>query len=78
MQDRFRIIEKPDGGERVVICQRLDGNFSYRRQWADASVITGDDPGWGLLGPELGIYDSPETAETEAMQRVPWLKARFH
>jgi hypothetical protein len=74
----IRIIEKPGGGERVIIWRRDDGKFSYRRQWAESSVITGDDEGWGALGPELGIYDSPATAETEAMQRVPWLRASFH
>lgn len=78
MKDRVRIIEKPDGSERVVVCRRDDGNFSYRRQWADASILIGNDQGWGQLGPECGIYDSQEMAETEAMQRVSWLKVRFH
>lgn len=62
MTGRIPIIEKPGGGERVIIWRRDDGNFSYRRQWADSSVITDADEGWGALGPELGIYDSPATA----------------
>jgi hypothetical protein len=78
MEDRLITIESADGRERVVICRRTDGNFTYRRQWADASVVTGRDFGWGALGPEAGIYDSRETAELEAMQRVPWLRANFH
>jgi hypothetical protein len=77
MEDRVRIIENPDGSERVVICRRDDGTHSYRRQWADSSIL-GNDRGWGQFGPECGIYDSIEMAETEAMQRVPWLKVMFH
>jgi len=78
MEDRLSIIGKADGTERVLICRRSDGRFTYRRQWADLSVITGQDFCWGAVGPDLGIYDTPETAELEAMQRVPWLKANFH
>lgn len=33
---------------------------------------------WGPQGLDCGIYDTADTAETEAMQRVGWLKAGFH
>ena len=78
MEERISIIEKADRSERVVICRRKDGNFTYRRQWADPAVLTGPDYGWGPPGPDLGVYDTPATAEMEAMQRVAWLKTNFH
>lgn len=78
MERRVKVIERADGSERVVICRRDDGNFTYRRQWADTSIIDGPDFGWESLGPDLGVYDTLETAEFEAMLRLPWLKANFH
>jgi len=69
MDERVSIIEKVDHSERVVICRRLDGSFTYKRHWADPSVLPGPDYGWGTAS---------ATAESEAMQRVAWLKANFH
>lgn len=86
MYSNVKILESPDGLERVIIAERSDGHFTYRRQWrsgaaTDASILT-DAPfgesGWGTTGPDCGIYDSPETAEMKAHQRVPWLKLQFH
>jgi hypothetical protein len=90
MNSNVKILESPDGLERVIIAERSDGHFTYRRQWRsgaanfdpDASILT-DAPfvgeaGWGKTGPDCGIYDSPDTAEMEARQRVPWLKLQFH
>ena len=51
--------------ERVLVVQRADGAYSFRRQW-----LSGD---WGTPGPYCGIYDSQQTAEQEAFGRVPWL-----
>jgi len=76
-----------DGRERVLIVQRPDKAYSYRRQWLSAtmnnhadspifeagSVASGD---WGPPGPYCGIYDSEHTAEQEAFHRVPWLANR--
>jgi hypothetical protein len=72
----LRILESPDNQERVVIVRRLDGTFTYRRQWR--SEFSDDaDGGWGPLGPDCGIYDSEETAEIEAQQRIEWLRDRI-
>jgi len=51
---------------RVHIVRREDGACTYRQQWSD-----GD--GWGPIGLDSGIYDSVETAESEARLRVWWL-----
>ena len=74
------VLESPDGTERVLILQRPDGAFTYRRQWrSDTPQPTSDDDErWSPPGPDCGIYDSRDTAETEARQRIPWLKAQFH
>jgi len=80
--------ESPDARERVLIVRRPDGLCSYLRQWR--SLVMNDDPDspifdrggappegeWGLPGPYCGVYDTPETAEAEAMGRVPWLAQR--
>jgi len=85
------VIEAPDGQERVLIVQRSDGRFTYRRQWSidtvtddpdsaiGASNVAHDPQGrWGPPGPDCGIYPSAVEAETEAMQRVGLLRAGFH
>lgn len=41
---------------------------------ADAEI----EHGWGPPGPDCGIYDTTDSAETEAHERVPWLKRQFH
>lgn len=51
---------------RVLIVRRADGAFTYRRQWSEGNS-------WGEPGPDCGIYDSAETAESEARSRVWWL-----
>ena len=61
-----KYLTSPDDQEQVVISKRDDATFTCQRRWRD-----GTD--WGPLGPGLGIYDSALTAETEAMQQVPWL-----
>ena len=77
----------PDGKERVLIVQRPDTTYSYRRQWQSAPVnndpdspIFEPDSGasdqWGLPGPYCGIYDSEHTAEQEAFGRISWLASR--
>lgn len=78
MEVRLTTFESPEGDQRVVLCRRSDGNFTFRMQWADLTVSTGPDYGWGPLGPDCGIYDTLETAEAEALQRIDWLRARFH
>lgn len=52
--------------ERVLILQRPDRAYTYRRQ------RIGPD-GWNPPGPACGLYDSAETAEVEARVRWPWL-----
>ena len=74
------ILESPDGAERVLILQRQDGAFTYRRQWRSetSQPVSDDEENWSAPGPDCGIYDALDTAESEARQRVPWLKAQFH
>lgn len=74
------ILEHPDGSERVVILRRADGIYSYGMQWRSQSPLTVDanHGDWGPIGPDCGLYDSADTAETEARQRIAWLKAQFH
>jgi len=69
-----KILERPNGSERVVIVRRADGNFTYRKQWmkvSDGEMI------WSP-GLDVGIYDSPDTAEQEARLQTEWLRAEFH
>ena len=61
-----KCLTSPDYQEQVVISKRDDATYAFQRRWRN-----GID--WGPLGPERGIYDSALTAETEAMQQVPWL-----
>lgn len=58
-----------DGVERIIIVEREDGLFTYKKQFTDRHGVLGKP------GPEMGIYDSPETAIAEAQQRVWWLRA---
>jgi len=86
MDDRLRkgmfikTLESPDGDERVLILQRTDGCYTFRTQRRSTAsrVANANEEGWGPPSLDYGIYDSADTAETEARQRVPWLKRRFH
>jgi hypothetical protein len=60
---------RPDGLERIIVVEREDGLFTYKKQFADRYGVLGQP------GPEAGVYDSPETAIAEAQQRVWWLRA---
>jgi hypothetical protein len=53
---------------QIQIVRRADGNFTFRKRIR----LSG---GWSEPGPDLGIYDSAETAEVEARERVWWLAA---
>ena len=70
-EEMVREILHPGGALRVTIVRRADGRFTYRRQQRE-----GLD--WGPATIDAGVYDSAETAETEARQREPWLKSQFH
>ena len=70
-EEIVREILDPGGGMRVIIVCRADGRFTYRRQERNG-------PHWGPATVDAGVYDCPDTAEIEARQRVPWLKAGFH
>ena len=78
MDRPIKFLTKSDGTQRVAIYVRADGRFTYRFQWAEPRAVVGPDPLWGPMGPDCGIYDSADSAEDEAMQRVAWLKAGFH
>lgn len=59
-------LTSPDDQEQVGISKRDDATYTFQRRWRDGAD-------WGPFGPERGIYDCALTAETEAMQQVPWL-----
>jgi len=85
MYSTVRTFNSFDGSERVLISRRPDGTYTYQRQWRPAMLSNSnpDNPivdaseerqeAWGPPGPDCGIYDSADTAESEARQRVPWL-----
>jgi len=90
MDDRVvQTFTSPDGNERILIVQRPDGRYSYRRQWL-WGIITNhpDSPArdlnyervgeWAPLGPYLGFYDCAETAKWEALGRIEWLSATLN
>ena len=66
MTDKILKVIGAGGEHRVLLVERSDGRFSYRRQWLD------DNGHWGVPGPYAGIYDSMEAAEKEALSRVEW------
>jgi hypothetical protein len=90
MYSTVKTFESSDGRERVLISRRPDGTYTYRRLWLSAEQPNNDpdsaivdaseerDGTWGTPGPDCGIYDSADTAETEARQRVPWLRQQFN
>ena len=51
----------------IVIVRRADGVYSFRH------IARGDPRVDGKPGPYCGLYDSVDTAETEARSRYPWL-----
>lgn len=63
-EETIKIIERRRS--RVHIVRRTDGAYTYRKQLSARE-------GWGPIGLDCGIYDSPETAENEARSRVWWL-----
>jgi hypothetical protein len=70
-EEIVRIIDHPRRVKRVIIVRREDGRFTFR--WQDRC---GDE--WGVASIDAGMYDSADTAEAEARQRVQWLKDLFH
>lgn len=60
---------RPDNIERILVVERADGLFTYKKQVADRNGA------WGTAGPPCGVYDSSDTAIAEAQQRVWWLRA---
>jgi hypothetical protein len=60
---------RPDDRERVLVIQRANGLFTYKRQWTDQQGQ------WGAPGVPCGLYDSPGTAAAEARTRIWWLHA---
>jgi hypothetical protein len=69
MDNHIKTLHVPNVKERVIIIRRDDGAYTYIKQWWDE-----DGNSWGPPGPSCGIYDSVETAEAEARQKVDWLK----
>ncbi len=74
----------PDGRQRIHIVRRPDGAFSFLLQgrvdpdnnpYRGTEWPAGFEPedGWGPPSHSLGIYDSPETSEWEALCKVEWM-----
>lgn len=61
VEQTIKVLEQSNA--RVLIVKREDGAYTYRAQ-------TRFSDGWHAPGPDLGVYDSPETAESEARARV--------
>ena len=70
-EEIVREIRNPSGDLRVVIVRREDGRFTYRRQEREGAA-------WGPETIDAGVYDSADTAESEARQREAWLRDLFH
>jgi hypothetical protein len=69
-EEFVREISHPGGEHRVLLIRRADGRFTYREQeW--------DGLDWGPMTIDAGVYDSAETAEMEARQRIVWLRDLF-
>jgi hypothetical protein len=51
-------IASADGKWCALIVQRVDGNYTYR--------VLHD----GRAGPDIGVYDTAETAEAEALSKM--------
>lgn len=62
----LKVLTNDAESERVMIEEREDGVVTSRMQWKWRN-------GWGTPGPECGLYDSLETAESEARGRIVWL-----
>ncbi|TMJ18441.1 MAG: hypothetical protein E6G92_00885 [Alphaproteobacteria bacterium] len=63
---QIKILTGSRADSRILVMQRADGNYSYRLQ-------LNDGVSWGQHGPDCGIYESAESAETEARARTDWL-----
>ena len=85
MADRVvEMMGSPDGQQRILVVQRQDGHYSFRKQWRsnkggnDAGARAWSEgyeaaAGWGPPGPYLGVYDLPQAAKWEALGRVDWM-----
>jgi hypothetical protein len=68
---RIKTIEHPEGKARIFIVARDDGLFRYEgevEQWDQFSGFYWA-PRYGS-----GLYETPEAAEADARNEVPWLK----
>ena len=70
-EEIVQTLDHRDGVKRVIIVRREDGRFTYR--WQERC---GNE--WGAASIDAGVYDSADTAEAEARQRVQWLRDLFH
>ena len=66
MPDRLLKTIAFDSGSRALAVQRGDGWYSYRMQFL--SEVNGQMV-WSPPGPYVGVYDSAETAEREAIAK---------
>ena len=67
---RIKTIHRPDGKARVFIVGRDDGLFSYE---GEAEHTEDGETYWApaLSG---GLFETPEDAEYNARNEIPWLK----
>jgi hypothetical protein len=68
---RLKTIERPDGKARIFIIARDDGLFRYVGEVEDHDEFAGTF--WRPCDMS-GLYETPEAAEADARNEVPWLK----
>jgi hypothetical protein len=66
MDEIVGTLTRQDELARILVVRRADGLATYRHQ----SQTSGQ---WGSPGPDCGLYDTIETAETQARSRIWWL-----
>lgn len=71
MYELVKTVEHQDGRQRVAFYQRDNGTYFYEPQlWCEYEYHACWEPHSQRI---IGIYDSLETAEREAMGNIPWL-----
>jgi hypothetical protein len=69
------IYERADVKRRVLIIQRLDGNYSFIEQYWYENVYEGKlvAQGWADLRPHASFFQCLDTAKREVTNYFPWL-----
>lgn len=71
VREVVKIIVRPDGKCRVLICRREDGRFSFIEEQRLRDL--NDEPRWRSYGVFEAVCDSAEAAELTARSAIGWL-----